>query len=224
MKNLVIPTLLKEVVPDSGRRLTRLAAGGLALALTAGGASANGVLENVPWQFPTVADKWSRSLVLDQLEKMKGGYYDAARNSYNTTNTTYIDKQVNCTVTANSAGNTGTNDTTANTSSPPVTNSGATNANTAANAATSTLTQAGLRGVLDSGSGAVPSGSVDSAQSNSGTLTSGVENSNTSAATGPVYANGGTTDQILNSNQTNSGSQTASIAGSSACVGPLNAR
>jgi hypothetical protein len=37
-----------------------------------------------------------------------------------------------------------------------------------------------------------------------------------------VAANGGVTDQVLNSQQSNSGMLTASISASTACAGPLN--
>lgn len=213
---------VRDAHPRGSWKRLALAVPLLALLANVGSASANGLLENTPWQFPTAIDRWNKSLVLDQIEKMKGGYYDAVKSTYTTNNTTYIDRQVNCSVTAGSSGNTGTNSTTASTSSPSVSSSGATNANSAANAATNGVTQSGVNGVLVSAAGTPPSGSISNGQSNSGSLASSVDGSNTNSATGPFSANGGTSDQVLNSNQTNSGSQTASVANSSACVGPLN--
>lgn len=206
----------REALLRKNRRFLPQAGVGLTLAVLVSGALANGLMENVPWQFPTVGDKWNKSLVLDQIEKKKGGYYDAVQNTYNTSNTTnsttYVDRQVNCSVNAGATGNTGSNATTASTSSPSITNSGATNANSAANAATSAL----------SGTSAAANGTLNNGQSNTGSLSSGVSSSNTSADTGPVTAGGGATEQALNSNQSNAGNLTASIATSTACVGPLN--
>jgi hypothetical protein len=48
-----------------------------------------------------------------------------------------------------------------------------------------------------------------------------VSGSSNSASTGQVAANGGMTDQVLNSQQSNSGVLTSSISSSSACAGTL---
>ena len=186
---------------------------------TVGGAHANGFGENGAWQFQTQQDRVHKGTVLDMIERKKAGYYDAMRPNYNYT--TYIDHQVNCTVSANTTGNTGSNATTASTSSPTVTSSGATNSSTSANSATNGQAQSGLSGILVSDSGLIPSGAVENAQSNTGALNSSVSGSPTSSTTGPV-STGGTSEQVLNSQQTSSGTLTASISGSTACVGPLN--
>lgn len=191
-------------------------------------ALANGFNENNSWQFSTSQDKVNKSIVLDQIEKKKSGYYDAMKPVYNNTYTTHIDRQYNCTLSSTTAGNSGTNDTTASTSSPSVSNSGSTNSTTAANSATNGLAQdGGPHGVLVSGVGTgLPNGAVDNNQSNSGGLSSGVTGSNTNPSTGAIAANGGTTNQSLNSQQNNTGTLTSSVSGSSACVGvgggPLN--
>jgi hypothetical protein len=185
-------------------------------------AVANGLGENPSWQFQTSQDRVNKGAVLDLIERKKGGYYDAIKTNIN--NTTFIDRQYNCSVTALTTGNSGSNATTANTSSPNVSSSGATTANTVANSASNGLAQTSAGAVLQTGT-LVPLGTngIDSAQSNSGSLSSGVSGSSTSASNGAVTAGNGYTDQVLNSQQSNTGTLTASIQGSTACVGPLNA-
>ena len=184
-------------------------------------AHANGFGESAPWQFQTSQEKVNRATLLDMIEKKKAGYYDSFRSTYNYN--TYIDRQVNCTVTAANTANAGTNSTTAATSSPTLSSSGSTSSNVAANSGSSGLSQAGLNGVLTpSQANSVPTGELNNSQSNSGALSSGVTGSSTSSSTGAVSANGGTTDQLLNSDQSNSGSLSASIIGSTACSGTLN--
>lgn len=182
-------------------------------------AVANGLNENGAWQFQTQQDRAHKNAVVDLMERKKAGFYDAMRPNYNYS--TYIDRQYNCTVSAATSGNTGSNATTASTSSPTVTSTGSTSSSTAANAATNGQAQSGLSGVVVSGTGPTPAGTVDNTQSNTGALNSGVSGSPTSAATGPV-STGGTSEQVLNSQQNTSGTLTASVSGSTACVGPLN--
>lgn len=184
-------------------------------------ALSNGFGESGAWQFQTSQEKVNRATLLDMLEKKKAGFYDSFRSTYNYN--TYIDRQVNCTMTAANTANAGTNSTTAATSSPTLSSSGTTSANAAANSGSSGLSQAGLNGVLTpSQTGNTPTGSLSNTQSNSGALNSGVTGSSTTSSTGAVSANGGTTDQVLNSDQSNSGALSASISGSTACSGTLN--
>lgn len=113
----------------------------------------------------------------------------------NYTTNNYIGKQYNCDVTSTAQGNQGTNSTTAN--SPGT--SGA-SANSTGNSST------GIGGT----------GTVSTGQANSGAVGSAVIGSTTSNVRG-------WSSQALNSNQTNTGSQSASISGSSACAfGALN--
>ncbi|MES2937116.1 MAG: hypothetical protein V4864_05515 [Pseudomonadota bacterium] len=184
---------------------------------------ANGLGENGSWQFQTSQDKVNKGAVLDLIERKKGGYYDSFKTTIN--NNTYIDKQYNCSLSANSQGNSGSNGMTASTSSPSTSNSGSTSSSTGANTASNGVSQFGLPGVLVALNGATTpgTGAVANTQSNSGSLSSGVSGSSTSATTGAISADGGRTDQALNSDQNNSGAQTASVSGSTACAGPLNA-
>lgn len=184
-------------------------------------AQANGQGENTTWQFQTSQERVNKAAVADMVEKKKAGFYDSFKAVYNYN--TYIERQVNCSVSALTTGNTGSNGLSAATSSPTLSSSGSTSSSTGANTASNGLSQAGLTGVLQAGSsGSTPTGTLSSGQSNTGALNSGVSASTTSASTGAVAANGGSTDQVLNSQQANSGMLTASISASTACAGTLN--
>jgi hypothetical protein len=156
-------------------------------------ATANNYGESSAWQFRTSADRANQAAIADLIEKRRGGYYAAP--IYNMT----IARQYNCSIapvaTANSSGQSAT------ANSPSVT--GATSS--ATGNANDSSTNAGRGGVA-----------VDTRQANSGTIASGVLGSTNSVA-------GGTAWQALNSTQTNSGAQNASVEGSSACAfGTLN--
>jgi hypothetical protein len=194
------------------------------LSLASQPAAANGLGENGSWQFQTSQDKVNKGAIVDLMERKKGGFYDSFKTTVNNTNITNIDKQFNCSLGATTTGNAGSNSTTASTSSPSVSNPSTTSAGTTANTASNGVSQSGLMGVLVAGVGTPPQGVVDSNQNNSGSLSSGIAGSSTNSTTGAISADGGRTDQALNSLQTNAGTQTASIAGSTACVGPLNAQ
>ncbi|RYF42181.1 MAG: hypothetical protein EOO25_07535 [Comamonadaceae bacterium] len=188
-------------------------------------ALANGIGENGAWQFQTNADKVAKGAIVDLVERKKGNYYHSFQNVNNIANTTYIDRQFNCGVTATASGNSGSNGMTANTSSPTVNNTGSTSASTAANSASN-----GLSGNLPSGVindkavlGAAGSGQLSNSQSNAGSLGASVSGSASNAVTGAVTAGGGRSDLALNSEQQNQGGQQmASVAGSTACTGALN--
>jgi len=160
----------------------------VAIATAPGPVLANNYGESLAWQFKASADRANQAAVLDMIEKRRGGYYAAP--IYNTT----IARQYNCSVTATATGNSGAQTALAN--SPTVT--GATS--TATGNASATTVGAGHGGT-----------SVDDAQNNSGTVSSGV----TGATVTNVH---GTASQALNSDQTNSGNQTAGVQGSNACA------
>lgn len=194
-------------------------------------ANANGWLEDRPWQFQTSTDQANKAAVTDLIEKKKGGYYDSfkTKNIYNTTNTnnTYIDHQVNCSVTSAASGNTGSNTMAGSASSPTVTNTSSNNSTTTGNSATNGVAVGSPSGVVLSTSDPSNPNNLNNNQTNTGTLGSGVNGSSTSATSGQISANGGTTNQAINSSQSNNGStQTASIVGSTACSltsgAPLN--
>jgi hypothetical protein len=196
------------------QRLVALTMGTSAL-LSMPTAMANGYGESGSWGFQTQQDKVNKAYVLDMIEKKKNGYYNAIKSTYNYN--TYIDKQVNCTLSAVTNGTSGANGLDASTSSPVLNNTGTTSASGAANSASNGLSQASLTGVFNTN--ATPPGSISSGQSSSGALNSSISGASNSASTGQVAANGGVTDQVLNSQQSNSGVLTSSISASSACAG-----
>lgn len=153
----------------------------------ASSAMANNVGENYAWQFQTTADKVNQAAILDMIEKRRSGYY--APPTY----ITNIDRQYNCNVAATATGNHGTN---TNLALSPTT-SGSTSSAIGNNSQTDVD---GWRGDSD----------VTNDQNNSGQIGSSVR--------GDIAANvSGNADQALNSTQTNSGDQSASIDGSTAC-------
>jgi hypothetical protein len=112
-----------------------------------------------------------------------------------TTTNTYVGRQYNCNVTSTAQGNQGTNSTVANSPS------------TSGAAANST-------GNANTGYGGA--GTVTTGQANSGAVGSSVNGSTSSSVQG-------WSSQALNSVQTNTGTQNASVSGSSACAfGALN--
>ena len=183
----------------------------------AGAAHANGVGENQTWQFLSGADKTTRAAATDLMERKRAGYYDSFQTVNHITNNTAIERQVNCSVSATSAGNGGSNGMSAATSSPGVSNNSTTSAASSANSASN-----GLGPSAGGWPGGAGGGQLGNTQSSTGTLTSGISGSATSAVTGAVSAGGGRSDQVLNSSQSNQGQQVARIMGSTACAGPLN--
>ncbi|MDM0117588.1 hypothetical protein QTI66_36360 [Variovorax sp. J22R133] len=111
--------------------------------------------------------------------------------------TTNIGHQYNCNLTATAQGNQGTNSTLAN--APSISGAGASST-----------------GNGSSSQGFGTSGSTSTGQANTGSVGSSVNGSTTSNVQG-------TATQALNSNQSNTGNQTAQVGGSSACAfGVLN--
>lgn len=151
-------------------------------------ALANNYGESLAWQFKTSADRANQAAMLDLIEKRRGGYYAAP--IYNTN----IARQYNCSIVASSTGNNGAQTALAN--SPTVTG------------ATSTATGNDSATTVGGGHGAA---TVDGAQTNEGAVSSGVNG----ATTANVH---GTASQVLNSEQGNSGNQTASVQDSRACA------
>ena len=200
---------------------------------------ANGYGESAPWQFETPAARAVNAAILDLIEKKRGGYYDSFKNTtYNTSNT-YIRQQNNCVLSSSASGNAGTNGTSAATSSPTVTNGASTSAGTTGNGASTTVGSAdpyGLGTIIGTSTGSTATGNwvtglgsgglAQTNQSNAGSvLASGVSGSSTGASSGAIGAGGGTTYQVLNSTQGNSGAQSSAVSGSTACSGvggPLN--
>jgi hypothetical protein len=161
---------------------------GLLVAIGCGSAAtANNVGENFAWQFDTSADKVNKAAIADMIEKKESGYY--APPVYNT----YIDRQYNCNVASSATGNEGTNTNLAN--SPTTTGP---DADAMGNDADSEVEGWGSSNGSTTG------------QDNSGDIEADVD--------GNVATNvSGSADQALNSEQSNTGNQTSSIEGSTAC-------
>lgn len=178
------------------------AVGVVLCAFLAPAAFANGYLENRPWQFQTSADRANKAVVLDLIERKKGGFYDGfTTNIHNETN---IASQINCNNNANATGNIADNGqagpNTSSNGTPTISADGTGNSDTAT--AAEDLSSGGLT-------------SQTSSQTNSGQITATVGDSDIQNSFGNV-TNGGT-DQALNNNQDNSGTQTAGVDSSTAC-------
>jgi hypothetical protein len=158
-------------------------------------ASANNYGESLAWQFQTTTDKVNQAIIQDLIQKRKHGMYAAP--VYNTT----IEKQFNCTVQSSAIGNNGTNTMVGNS---PTTSGAVSNAT-------------GNNNSTDVHSGKTGTGNdVTGSQDNSGQVHSSIDGGTSTDVKGDV-------DQVLNSTQTNSGNQSASVSGSTGCAfGPLN--
>jgi len=177
------------------RGRTRFQAAGAALlaALSSSPAFAQEMSENRAWQFETPQDLAARAAVADLIARQRAGIYAAP--VYNTT----IARQYNCSVAASSIGNNDAQSALAN--SPTVSG--------ASSAATGNAGTAGIAGSR------TPAG-VDLDQRNDGPVSSTAIGSTGASADGTAW-------QALNSSQSNSGDQRASVQGSTACgFGALN--
>ncbi|MBB3862727.1 hypothetical protein GGQ88_004029 [Novosphingobium hassiacum] len=159
-------------------------------------ASGNNVGENAGWQFQTTADQVNKAYLEDMRQKKKNGYYAAP--VYNTN----IDKQYNCSVTSTATGNQSASTATGN--SPSTTGH---SASSTGNTGTTELTSSSL----------LPASANNSSdQSNSGSVSAGVDGNISTSVRGDTF-------QTLNTDQTNSGNQLASVTGATACqYGALN--
>jgi len=165
-----------------------VAGAGIAFA-AAGPSSANNLGENSAWQFRTSADKANQAAILDLIARRRSGYYAAPIY------TTNIARQVKmiCSIGASAVGNSSGQSSVAN--SPSV--SGATSTSTGNSNSTS----------VDAVRGG---GTSSSTQGNSGQIVSGVTGGTETSVRGDAW-------QALNSSQSNSGSQSASVQNSNAC-------
>lgn len=156
--------------------------------------------ETVPWQFQTSADRANRALVNDLIEKKKGGYYDSFQSTY----ITNIGRQVNCNFQPTSAGNSNSSNQASRVASPDV------NASTG-NSASS------LGSEYQSSDNLGRGGVASNSQSNSGAISSGVQGSPSTTTLAPINSDHSSGQLDMQVAQNNSGSQTTSVSGSSAC-------
>ena len=186
--------------------------------LVATPAMSNGLQQNGSWEFDLAADKQVKLFVADAVARRKGGFYDGfdQTNNYNT----YIYRQVNCSVSSASNGNTGLTTAGATTSSPVLNNSSSTSSSTAANSASNALPGSGWNGLMLASAGELGAvGVLNNEQASSGVLNSGVSGSMSTSTTGPVAAGGGQSSQVVNSEQNSDGVINSVISGSVACDG-----
>jgi len=176
------------------------------LSLISSAALANGVGENAAWQFQTSQDLANKAAVEHMIQLKKAGSYGPSNSNTTVNNTTSIAKQVNCSLSASSNANSGSNGAQASTSSPVL------------NTTSSVGSTASANGASSSGSG----GTQQTNQSNSAGVGASVNGASTGSNTGPVSAGSGTTTQALNMNQANTAPVSSNIASSVACSGALN--
>ena len=187
-----------SIIPPApqARRQTRTPISRLLFALpliAATPAAANNYGESASWQFATPSDLAAQLAVRDLIERRRGGVYSAP--VYNT----HVDRQYNCSIAATATGNSGMQDATAN--SPAVTG-----ASSSATGNSNSATSAGDRSNANIANGQLSGGPV------SATLVGAT----TSRVDGAAW-------QALNSEQSNSGKQSASVQGAQACAfGALN--
>lgn len=173
--------------------LVRASAAAIFAALSTAPSLAQEISENRAWQFETPQDIAARAAIADLIARQRAGIYAAP--VYNTT----IDRQYNCSVAATATGNSSAQSAFAN--SPTVTG--------ASSAAT------GNAGTVQA-SGGRTGAQVANDQTNTGPIASTAIGSTGAAVTGTAW-------QALNSSQSNSGDQRASVQGSTACgLGALN--
>lgn len=156
---------------------------------------ANGLGENVAWQFQTAAERANKAWIEEMRQKQANGAYAAP------VYTTNIDRQFNCAVNSTATGN--------DSVGSMVGNSPSTSGNAPAALGNSNTSDFAL------GNGGAQ-GAVDNALDNSGRVTA--------SASGEVESSvRGDTSQVLNNDQQNSGDQSAAVTGSNACqFGMLN--
>jgi hypothetical protein len=150
---------------------------------------ANNVGENAAWQFQTPADRAALMYLEEVRQRGINGYYSAP--VYNT----YIDDQYNCSVNSTATGNDSASNAVANSPSTTGHNTDAT----------------GNQNDTTYAAGGPGDGSTDTTtQGNSGAVAAGSSGSMSTSVRGDNF-------QALNTRQTNSGNQTSTINGSSAC-------
>lgn len=170
--------------------------------------SANEIGGNYAWQFRSATDRALSLQQLEMIQRRAAGGYGPSSHTYNT----FINgDQVNCSVSSQAVGNTGTTGVTGASSSPAL-------ANTPSIFAQSTGSSVASQGFPSAGGGTLAS-PLNSTQTNTSSPQSASVSSTSSAlnSTG-MNSSGGTLTQSVMSSQGNTSSpQTASVLGSTAC-------
>ena len=182
------------------------------LAAIHGSAAANGVGENYAWQFMTTVDKTNRAFIEDLRQRKKGGAF--APPVY------YIERQFNCNIAATATGNQGS--TSAFASSP------STSGNVTQAKANDSQNRFDTASAFDLFGFPNSNGPINDPRTATG-LTSTSSQSNTGLVQASTNGNVKTTltqndsEQVINSNQSSSAPQTATVGNSTACsFGVLN--
>ena len=178
-----------DVIPAKTYVLNVFAVLIVAASFGSGSALANNLSENFAWQFESMADKANKAFIEDMRQKKNSGYYSAP--IYNTT----IDRQYNCSVSSLATGNQSTS-------------SAVGNAQTTSGAATSATGNSDTTEVTQGYSATSPT--VNGTQWNGGAVTASTHGDVSARAHIHSF-------QALNTEQTNSGNQHASIRDSNAC-------
>lgn len=153
------------------------------------GVMANNVGENIAWQFMTPAERANMMYIEEVRQRGINGFYSAP--IYNT----YIDDQYNCSVNSTATGNESAANAVANSPSTAGHNSTAT-----ANENDTTYDEGGP------GDGSVST----AAQHNSGAVAAKAAGAMSTSVRGDNF-------QALNNHQSNTGNQSATVNGSTAC-------
>lgn len=150
---------------------------------------ANNVGENIAWQFMTPSERAALMYLEEVRQRGINGYYSAP--IYNT----YIDDQYNCSVNSTATGNESASNAVANSPSTSGHNTDAT----------------GNQNDTTYDGGGPGDGSTDTTtQGNSGAIAAGASGSMSTSVRGDNF-------QALNTDQNNSGNQSATVNGSTAC-------
>lgn len=183
----------RTLPPLGGALRSIVPASVLALLSAVAPAAAQEISENRAWQFETPQELAARTAVADLIARQRGEIYAAP--VYNTT----IARQYNCSVAASAVGNSDTLSAIAN--SPSVTG-----------AQSAAMGNSGTNQVATDGQGT----DVANDQRNDGPIASTAIGATQASADGTAW-------QALNSTQSNTGDQRASVQGSTACgFGALN--
>ena len=170
--------------------------------------------EGLPWQFESTADKANKAITLDVIERKKGGYYDSFHTTNYITNNTTIKRQYNCGVSATSTGSAADTAQQSTVSSPSTRNTSGNYLDSTGNSSETGLLD-NYSGRNDGQGGRASSARTD--QNNSGDVSSQAWRSPSNSRSGPIDASHGRSDQVLNVDQNNTGTQTANVSGSTGC-------
>jgi len=225
------------------RRLSLGSVAALIVSVWPGGATANGFLEQRPWQFDTANERIAKERLLELRERKKGGFFDSFQTQ-NNFKTVVQGDQITCNLEATALGNSGTNTADARNSSPDLNSSGTITSSASGNQGTNSadgadpansggvpVNQQSDGSVTANERGQATGNSADGAVSQAGQLINSdqrnVRSPQTANVTDPtissdvrgVDTSGGQTDVALNSTQSNTRSpQNASVSKSEACT------